>query len=235
MNFDKPLIPTDTEHLYFLAPIPLYQRVFDDNISDKVYKLGLETLSPEQKRMGQELPNQFDKERQSRYTVNYNRQDQWVENHELPPIGSRFFTPPNDFLNVEDENVRIIKRRIKGGFYQLLDSIGINYNKSAEITESWLQYYEPTSGRGHNAHNHCRWHHEEARPIMFSGGYYLSDGDPIKDHPYSGVFAFHVRGMKHYIRPKKGLLLIWPYDIVHSVEPFYGKTHRAVINFNIQI
>ena len=235
MNYNIPLHSTDTSHCFHLAPIPLYKRVFDDNISDSVYELGLELLSPQQKRMGQELPGKFDIERQTNYEVNYNRQDEWVEEHELPPIGSRFFTPPNDFLNVEDENVRIIKRRIKGGFYQLLDSIGINYNKSAEITESWLQYYEPTSGRGHNAHNHCRWHHEEARPIMFSGGYYLSDGDPIKDHPYSGVFAFHVRGMKHYIRPKKGLLLIWPYDIVHSVEPFYGKIHRAVINFNIQI
>lgn len=70
---------------------------------------------------------------------------------------------------------------------------------------------------------------------MFSGGYYLSDGDPIKDHPYSGVFSFHIRGMKYYIRPKKGMLIIWPYDIVHSVEPFYGKKHRAVINFNIQV
>ena len=70
---------------------------------------------------------------------------------------------------------------------------------------------------------------------MFVGGYYLSDGEPIKDHPYSGVFAFHIRGMKYYIRPKKGMLMIWPYDIVHSVEPFYGKSYRSVINFNIQI
>jgi hypothetical protein len=71
--------------------------------------------------------------------------------------------------------------------------------------------------------------------MMFSGGYYLSDGKPIKDHPYSGVFAFHIRGMKYYIRPKKGMLIIWPYDIVHSVEPFYGEEHRCVINFNIQL
>ena len=124
---------------------------------------------------------------------------------------------------------------IKAGFYHLLDSLDIKHEKNSKITESWLQYYEPTSGRGHNAHNHCRWHHSEAKPIMFSGGYYLSDGEPIKDHPYSGVFAFHIRGMKYYIRPKKGMLLIWPYDIIHSVEPFYGKKHRAVINFNIQI
>ena len=98
-----------------------------------------------------------------------------------------------------------------------------------------MQYYDPYSGRGHNAHNHCRWSPEEAKPMMFSGGYYLSDGLPIKDHPYSGVFAFHIRGMKYYIRPKKGMLIIWPYDIVHSVEPFYGSEYRCVVNFNIQL
>lgn len=235
MKFNQPLIKSFDDNVYYLAPIPLYKRVFDDNISDSVYELGLELLSPQQKRMGQELPGKFDIERQTNYEVNYNRQDEWVEEHELPPIGSRFFTPPNDFLETDNEYVKVIERRIKAGFYQLLDSLKLKHERKSKITESWLQYYEPTSGRGHNAHNHCRWHHSEAKPIMFSGGYYLSDGQPIKDHPYSGVFAFHIRGMKYYIRPKKGMLLIWPYDVIHSVEPFYGKKHRAVINFNIQI
>jgi len=235
MKFNQPLIETTKSSIFYLAPIPLYKRVFNDNVSDSVYELGLELLSPQQKRMGQELPGKFDIERQSNYEVNYNRQDEWVEEHELPPIGSRFFTPPNDFLETYNEYFNVIERRIKAGFYHLLDSLDIKHEKNSKITESWLQYYEPTSGRGHNAHNHCRWHHSEAKPIMFSGGYYLSDGEPIKDHPYSGVFAFHIRGMKYYIRPKKGMLLIWPYDIIHSVEPFYGKKHRAVINFNIQI
>jgi hypothetical protein len=235
MNFKQPLIPTVNEYVFQLAPIPVYQRIFNDALTDKVYKLGLETLDDTQKRMGQELPLQYDSERQSTYEVNYNREDQWVEDHEFPPIGSRFHTPPNDFLNYEDEDVKLIKRRIEGGFLQLLKSIGKQVQDKPLITESWLQYYDPFSGRGHNAHNHCRWNNNEAKPIMFSGGYYLSDGDPIADHPYSGVFSFHIRGMKHYIRPKKGMLLIWPYDIVHSVEPFYGKEHRAVINFNIQV
>lgn len=234
MNFKNPLIPAK-DSTFYLAPIPVYKRLYEDNIADDVYDLGLKVLTPQQKRMGQELPDQYDSTRQESYQINYTREEEWVEEHELQPIGSRFFTPPNDFLDYKDSKVEIIKRRIYNGFYSLLDTIEITHNRNAQITESWLQYYEPTSGRGHNAHNHCRWHHSEAAPVMFSGGYYLSDGNPIKDHPYSGVFAFHIRGMKYYIRPKKGMLLIWPYDIVHSVEPFYGKTHRAVINFNIQL
>lgn len=235
MYFKQPLISTSDEHVFHLAPIPVYQRIFDDVLTDRIYQLGLDTLTDTQKRMGQELPQQYDEERQSQYGINYERQDQWVEDHEFPPIGSRFFTPPNDFLDNPDEDVQVIRRRIEGGFLQLLKSIQVEVKDKPTITESWLQYYDPYSGRGHNAHNHCRWHHEEAKPIMFSGGYYLSDGNPIQDHPYSGVFSFHIRGMKYYIRPKKGMLIIWPYDIVHSVEPFYGKEHRAVINFNIQV
>jgi hypothetical protein len=235
MNFKDPLMPSGDDNVFYLAPIPVYQRVFDDKIADAVYALGMKELDDRQKLMGQELPSVYDTERQESYEVNYERKDQWVEEHEFQPIGSRFFTPPNDFLQIDNDNIDIIKRRIHNGFYTLLDSLGIAHQKNAVITESWLQYYDPHSGRGHNAHNHCRWHHGEAKPVMFSGGYYLSDGGPILDHPYSGVFAFHIRGMKYFIRPKKGMLIIWPYDIVHSVEPFYGKSNRAVINFNIQI
>lgn len=235
MIFKKPLIETETPYVFQLAPIPVYQRIYDDKVSDIVYELGKKILTDEQKLMGQELPNKYDSERQSTYKIEYDRLDEWVEPHEFPPIGSRFYTPPNNFLELDDDSVKVIRRRIFNGFYHLLDSLGIHHDKNAMITESWLQYYDPYSGRGHNAHNHCRWDHNEARSVMFSGGYYLCDGEPIADHPYSGVFSFHIRGMKYYIRPRKGMLLLWPYDIVHSVEPFYGKKERSVINFNIQI
>tara|TARA_B100000575_G_C23004364_1_gene578689 strand:- start:274 stop:954 length:681 start_codon:yes stop_codon:yes gene_type:complete len=221
--------PTSKDNIFHLAPIPVYKRVFkNDVITSMAYDFGLEILDTEQKQMGQELPGQYDLDRQSNYEVNYDRKDEWVENHELQPIGSRFYVKPNDFLEAENYQVEVIKRRIEAGFKELVGEDGL-------ITESWLQYYEPTKGRGHNAHNHNRWQHGEEKSKMYSGGYYLSDGDPIMDHPYSGVFAFHVRGSKYFIRPKAGMLLIWPHDIIHSVEPFYGATHRAVINFNIQV
>jgi hypothetical protein len=223
--------PTNKENIFNLAPIPVYKRVYEDDIiTNRTYNFGLSILDAEQRRMGQELPGQYDNERQSNYEINYDRQDEWVEKHELQPIGSRFYVNPNDFLEAENSDVDIINRRIKNGFKELIGT-----DKEPIITESWLQYYNPTEGRGHNAHNHNRWQFNEERPNMYSGGYYLSDGEPIKDHPYSGVFAFHVRGEKHFVRPKAGMLLIWPHDIIHSVEPFYGKKHRAVINFNIQV
>lgn len=236
MYFKNPIIESGIDDIKFLAPIPIYQHQFNDDVfHEKVYKYGFDKLTAAQKLMGQELPGRFDKERQDNFNIWYNKEDSWVENTEFQPIGSRFFTPPNDFLDIDDPYVKFIRSRIEKGFLHLLDSIEYKHDSTPLITESWMQYYDPYSGRGHNAHNHCRWSSEEVKPMMFCGGYYLSDGLPIKDHPYSGVFAFHIRGMKYYIRPKKGMLIIWPYDIVHSVEPFYGEEHRCVINFNIQL
>ena len=229
--------PTSRENIFNLAPIPVYKRVYEsDIITQRTYQFGLNILDAEERRMGQELPGQYDYERQSTYEVNYDRQEEWIENHELQPIGSRLYVKPNDFLEAENADVDVIKRRILAGFKELigLDVGYFDYVEEGTITESWLQYYEPTEGRGHNAHNHNRWQHGEEKPKMYSGSYYLNDGNPHLDHPYSGAFAFHIRGEKHFVRPKEGMLLIWPHDIIHSVEPFYGKKHRAVINFNIQ-
>jgi hypothetical protein len=225
-----------SSNIKYLAPIPIYQHLFeDDDFSDRVYAFGFEVLHEKQKLMGHELPGQFDNARQDNFQIWYDKSDEWVEENEVQPIGSRFWTPPNDFLNIQNPDVEIIKDRIEKGFLYMQDSLGHSHDSKPLITESWMQYYDPYSGRGHNAHNHCRWSASEAKPMMFSGGYYLSDGKPIKDHPYSGVFAFHIRGMKYSIRPKKGMLIIWPYDFIHSVEPFYGEEHRCVINFNIQL
>lgn len=237
MYFSEPFHNSTLSNIKFLAPIPLFYKVFDDHdLHDRVFKLGFNNLSEVQKRMGQELPNQIDQERIDSYEVGYHRKDSWVENDDKMPIGSRYFTPPNNFLQYDNNDVKEINNRINAGYKQLIDGLGHHYTtKSHRISESWLQYYEPTSGRGHNQHNHCNWNRkEETNHFMFSGGYYLADGDPLLDHPYSGVFSFHLRDYQHMIRVKKGLLMIWPSDIVHSVKPFYGQNYRAVINFNIR-
>ncbi len=235
MYFHDPLIPSNKENLFYLAPVPVFMKQYDDHdLHDEVYDLGFNQLNENQKLMGQELPEQYDHIRQSTYTINYDRRDKWVEPTEYNPIGSRFSVPPNDFLNRTEECVKTIRKRCEEGFVELLNGLYLKNNENPSITESWIQFYSPTEGRGHNQHNHCRWSPEEETRLNFVGGYYLSDGEPLSDHPYSGVFTFHLRGMSHFIRPKKGMLIIWPYDIVHSVKPFYGKSHRCVINFNVQ-
>ncbi|MBA3898753.1 MAG: hypothetical protein H0X62_00855 [Bacteroidetes bacterium] len=236
MFTQEPLIPAGKENLFHLAPIPVFMKVFNDHsLHDEVYDFGLNSLSERQKLMGQELPERYDENRQEQYKDTGYLKDAWVEDTERNAIGSRYWVPPNDFLTLKHKGIEIINDRIKSNFLYLVDSLGFSHNKNPEITESWAQYYDPYSGRGHNQHSHSRWHPNEEPAIGFSGGYYLSDGEPVKDHPYSGAFAFHIRGLSYFLRPKKGMLIIWPNDIVHSVKPFYGKKHRCVINFNIQL
>lgn len=238
MNFKKPLIQSDKKNLFYLAPVPVFVKIFEDEIlHSQVYEYGMEFLTPSQKIMGQELPERYDSQRQESYSAWTSQElnDSWTESTEYNPIGSRFSVPPNDVLDLPHESFFAIRQRIENSFYELLDGLEISHQRESLITESWMQYYDPYEGRGHNQHNHCRWHPSEEPLVGFSGGYYLSDGEPLKDHPYSGAFCFHTRGMTHFVKPKRGMLMIWPYDIVHSVKPFYGKTHRCVINFNIQL
>lgn len=236
MYIKDPLVPTENENMFHLAPIPVFMKIFDDHdLHDEVYDYGLKELTDRQKLMGQELPEQYDRERQTHYQDSGYLKKQWVEATEHNPIGSRFWVPPNDFLDMKHKGVKRINKRIKESFVELTNNLKMEHDNSPEITESWAQYYDPFAGRGHNKHNHSRWHPHEEPPIGFSGGYYLHDGEPLKDHPYSGVFTFHIRGYSYFVRPQKGLLLIWPNDIVHSVKPFYGKKHRCVVNFNIQM
>ena len=200
---------------------------------DEVYKYGYEYLTSQQKLMGQELPDQYDDERGKIWNGDYLNGLEWTELTEHNPIGSRFFVPPNNALEIDHPGFKEIKKRIIESYEYLLTNMGYKF-KNPVVTESWMQYYNPTDGRGHNQHNHCRWEPEEYNSLGFSGGYYLSDGYPVKDHPYSGVFTFHIRGFSYFVRPQRGMLMMWPNDIVHSVKPFYGKTNRCVINFNIQ-
>ena len=44
------------------------------------YELGLKVLNDSQRQMGQELPNQYDYERHYEYEINYDRQEDWIEN-----------------------------------------------------------------------------------------------------------------------------------------------------------
>jgi len=51
--------PTSKENIFNLAPIPIYKRVYENDIITKAaYQFGLNILDAEQRRMGQELPGQ---------------------------------------------------------------------------------------------------------------------------------------------------------------------------------
>ena len=54
--------PTSKENIFNLAPIPVYKRVYEDDIvTNRAYDFGLRILDAEQRRMGQELVDKYDR------------------------------------------------------------------------------------------------------------------------------------------------------------------------------
>jgi hypothetical protein len=155
--------------------------------------------------------------------------DTWAE-EQVPAIGVWHGVPTNGFLNLGDDAVTRLRSLVIDRFKFALQNASQVDPEDPWISESWIQFYK--NGDYKVLHNHERYGppYPEDR---WSGAYYIADGNPDPSMPYSGMFSFRVRQANYYIRPKAGLLVMWPADILHEVTPFYGKNERIVVNFNI--
>ena len=62
---------------------------------------------------GTRVAGKLDTQRIESYQVNYQRKDNWVEvENEFHPIGSRFYTPPNNFLDLDNQDVKILRKEL---------------------------------------------------------------------------------------------------------------------------
>jgi|SRR5215510_1422425 len=154
----------------------------------------------------------------------------WKE-PQKPAVGVWHRVPTNSFLNITDPNVTRLRDIIVESHRHIVDNLREEVYGSSQILENWIQFYR--QGDYKVLHNHERYG-EPFFQNMWVGVYYVNDGEPDSDKKYSGLLSFSVRGCNYYIRPKPGLLLMWPSDILHEVHPFYGKSHRIVINFHVR-
>jgi hypothetical protein len=155
--------------------------------------------------------------------------DAWSET-QIPAIGVWHGVPTNSFLDIKTESVARLRGIIEERYQYALRATEEVDSSEPWISESWIQFYK--DGDYKVLHNHERY--GPPYPAhRWSGAYYLQDGEPDDSMPYAGMFSFRVRQTNYYIRPKAGLLLLWPADILHEVAPFYGKQERVVVNFNI--
>jgi hypothetical protein len=158
--------------------------------------------------------------------------DLWSET-QVTPVGIWHRVPTNNFLDVQAECVKRLRSIIEERYLFALTATGsVDSTDGLEpwVSESWIQFYKNSDDKV--LHNHERYGPPYPE-YPWSGAYYLHDGDPDPTMPYAGVFSFHVRRANYFIRPKAGLLMLWPADILHEVHPFYGAKERIVINFNI--
>lgn len=160
------------------------------------------------------------------------RDDVWTET-QVTAVGVWHRVPTNNLLDRPEHVVKRLRAVVEERFLFALSATGVlepDERVEPTITESWIQFYR--NGDDKVLHNHGRYGPPYPRH-QWSGAYYLDDGAPDPDMPYSGVFSFRVRGENHFVRPRAGLLMIWPADVLHEVHAFYGRQERIVVNFNI--
>lgn len=215
------------EDLFLLAPIPLvlHQREDDDLspwhnalIADAKAAFSEAVLEVPDTRHVHDLGNPPTE-----------RPSYWKE---IQPtaVGIWHRVPTNGFLNLQTAAVERLRRLITARYLSALSALGVDGEHTVAITESWIQFYK--NGDYKVLHNHERYGAPfPANP--WAGAYYIDCGDPDPTMPYAGVLSFRIRDENHFFRPRPGLLLIWPADVLHEVHPFYGLRERAVVNFNI--
>jgi len=155
--------------------------------------------------------------------------DNWSE-EQIPAVGVWHSVPTNSFLELEAASVKKLRTLIEDRYLNALSVVGLGNEHTPWISESWIQFYKP--GDYKVLHNHERYGPPYPHN-RWAGAYYIDEGDPDPSMPYSGALSFRVRQCNYYFRPRPGLLMIWPADILHEVHPFYGSRERVVVNFNI--
>lgn len=158
-----------------------------------------------------------------------------VENDDLTYMCNGLEVKINNFLNTDDECVGDLKKIIFDKVIELSNTMYNSDGWSLTLQMSKIQKYQNGDFLGMHNHKHSEAHDTLLK--QWSGSYYISDGTPDTDKPYSGVLTFHIgdenNNVEHHIKPMPGMLLIWPSDVIHHVNPFFGKSDRVMICFNV--
>lgn len=215
------------EGIFYFAPIPLYYKYINveniDNFNETLKNIAINNQSKEVLQVPDE---RFDEK-----TIQiYEDLDFFAESY-TPSIGKWHGIKTNNFLGLSKKypEVSFLKNAIIEEYKNTISLLN-NEDVNPILTENWLQFYE--NGDAKILHNHERYEEHEYKNL-WSGAYYLDDGNPKDLVKYSGLFSFKIGETNYYIKPKPGLMLMWPSHLLHQVHEFYGERERIVLNWNI--
>jgi hypothetical protein len=160
------------------------------------------------------------------------------ENQEYKNAGTEVWehtnavVPTNRVLNIKNDDIKYLKSFILDKVLEM-SNIGSKTHKwTINIVDSWIQKYH--NGDFLNLHNHLKDVVPDSATKFWSGAYYIDDGNPDPKKPYSGVITFHVNGHNWHVKPRPGLLLMWPSHLLHHVNPYMGDSERIMMSWNIR-
>jgi len=235
--------------LHLINPIPVWKRqITEKDVGDvekfnskliedsKNYYSNWETEVPDEKHLDKSSFSQENIEKLN---------DRDIFSHtQKPAVGKWHAVPTNNFLNLKTPEVVKLKKIILNDYLAALNEfsfLGYDSQYSVEsisksnphLDESWIQFYK--NGDYKVLHNHLRYEKDDKFKHIWAGGYYIDDGNPDVWQPYSGRFEFNIRNSRYFVKPKSGMIMLWPGDILHAVNPFYGSRDRVCINFNLSL
>jgi len=232
-----------SEGIVYFAPIPLYYKIINiDNITQ--YNKTLSTIAKNHYTSDVlRVPDEDIHTRYNPYQTKLYKNLNYFTEHSNPSIGKWHGIKTNNFLSLEEPEVKFLQNYIIKEYKKILSVVNnpnafFNFPSSLHseevfpiITESWIQFYQ--DGDSKMLHNHERYENHHDYKNLWSGAYYINDGNPRDHVKYSGLFSFKVRETHYYIKPIPGLIIMWQSDLLHQVHEFYGDEERVVLNWNI--
>jgi hypothetical protein len=215
-------------NVYHLAPIPIGWRVLSEEEQQDFHE---DLVAVARERYTDDLLDVPDERHiEDLGSVPPFPQTAWRERYGAA-VGVWHRVPTNNILHLADRRpVAVLRNAIKDLHREVATEAGEEF-VDTEFLESWIQFYQ--NGDRKVLHNHERYDHPFI-DNMWVGAYYIDDGAPENDKKYSGVLSFRIRNENYLFRPVPGLLMLWPYDLLHEVHPFYGSRHRIVVNFHVR-
>ena len=145
----------------------------------------------------------------------------------------------NDLLSWDYPCVKELVIMIQSMAQIMARNSGLVDGKSISLSlTAWGNIIE--NGHYHVAHRHPN--------NTWSGCYYIDDGNPEENTELNGVFEFldprdgsnmiavdNLPPLRYQIKPKPGLMILFPSWLDHFVHPYIGENKRISIAFNVRV
>ena len=149
---------------------------------------------------------------------------------------------PGNLITWKDPVIEIFRQRIEKLVSNLLQEVARdtgNNRSFSLLIDAWANINRKGDYNVVHTHPNC----------MYSGVYYVNQGDPEKTIPYSGLLEIldpreaanyvqirhSVFDAREFVENIPGRMLLWPSWLKHWVHPYQGKGERISVAFNVNV
>jgi uncharacterized protein (TIGR02466 family) len=149
---------------------------------------------------------------------------------------------PGNLITWKDPVVEIFRQRIEKLVTNLLQEVARDTGKNRSfklLIDAWANINRNGDYNVVHTHPNC----------MYSGVYYVHEGEPEKTIPYSGLLEIldpreaanyvqirhSIFDAREFVENIPGRMLLWPSWLKHWVHPYQGEGERISVAFNVNV